>query len=81
MADLNVPDYLQLDGDEYAGVELNCARCALDAPGQASTYFPIAYYGGQGENGAMGLPYFAYNDLSGLIRFALQHGDAHKEDS
>ncbi len=79
--DFRLPDYLQLYGDENSGVELNCAECAVDAPGQASTYFSIAYYGGHGESGAAGLPYFAYNDLAGLIRFALAHAEAHKEDS
>ncbi len=79
--DFRLPDYLQLYGDERSGVELNCAECAVDAPGQASTYFSIAYYGGSGPEAASGLPYFAYNDLSGLIRFALRHGDAHGEDS
>jgi hypothetical protein len=80
MADLQIPDYLQLVGDENSGVELTCDECAVNAPGQAASYWPIAYYGGHGEQGVNGLPYFTYNDLGGLIRFALQHGNAHKED-
>ncbi|MER7278351.1 hypothetical protein ABT369_28320 [Dactylosporangium sp. NPDC000244] len=79
-ADVQIPDYLQLVGDENSGVELNCGECAANAPGQAATYFPIAYYGGHGDEHANGLPYFEFNDLDGLIRFAIRHTAAHIEE-
>lgn len=52
-----IPNYLSLIGDEHSGVELDCHECAIAANGN---YFPIAYFGGRGQDDANSLPYFAY---------------------
>jgi hypothetical protein len=79
MSTFRIPDYLQLVADEGTGVELHCGECAINAPGQAAAYWPIAYIGGVSERDVNGLPYFAFNDLDGFIRFGLDHVKTHGE--
>lgn len=77
---MTIPDFLTLMGDENGGVTLECLTCAINALGQAACIMPIAYYGGHGEQGTDGLPYFGYQDLNGFYRFAIKHVQKHAEE-